>query len=168
MANILYIHGYGSSGLGDTATAIKRYLPEDYVIAPSLNYQKCDISDVERACKKIDEIPYKIDAIIASSFGGYIATLIANCRSELPVLLINPCLRPQIWMPKLTGMDCYLQDAKLRNVNTIIVEGLSDEVLNDYQYARSICTNIVELPEQCHRLEPHVLQSVVKMFRQTF
>jgi len=91
MNRFIYIHGWGSSGSGETAELFKSLLPG--LIAPSLNYYDpcgalADLLTLVDSFDKTDDI-----YIIASSHGGYFAELVANKRI-VNVVFYNPSLSP--------------------------------------------------------------------------
>lgn len=91
MTKILYIHGWGSSGDGETAVLLKTLIPG--LIAPTLDYYH-PIETLSRLLSIVDDRAPTDDVyIIASSLGGYFAENIAN-RRVVNVVFYNPSLRP--------------------------------------------------------------------------
>lgn len=95
---ILYIHGYGSDGNSTTAQHIRNVITDVEVISPTfIDYSS--VHNIKINIKKISNIIVKhnIDIIVASSMGAFIASKF----SGFPMVLINPCLKPSIELPKL-------------------------------------------------------------------
>jgi predicted esterase YcpF (UPF0227 family) len=104
---ILYIHGFGSSGLG--AKAIKFRKHYNNLIAPSLSHIPNLAIDtleqmIEFALRK-DENIY----LIGSSLGGYMA-LYLGTKYNLKTVLINPSTKPMTTLEKLLGMTHHYHD----------------------------------------------------------
>lgn len=76
------------------------------VISPALDY---DSEAPDKTLDKLSGIIQKneLDAIIGTSYGGFFAVLL-SINSKLPVILVNPCLMPFIYLPRLG----YKQDIK--------------------------------------------------------
>jgi len=90
---ILYIHGFGSSGLSGKATLFRDYFKKEGLgfLAPSLPYiPKLAISTLEEIIQKCH-----IKALIGSSLGGFYSIYLAN-KYNLKAVLINPSINPEI------------------------------------------------------------------------
>lgn len=90
MSKFIYIHGWGSSGDGDTARLFKQLVPG--LIAPTLDYYNPSTA-LNALLALIDENPSEDVYIIASSLGGFFAENVAN-RRVVNIILYNPSLRP--------------------------------------------------------------------------
>lgn len=93
MANILYIHGFGSDSNSSTAKEIEKGLGDNHkVITYSFN------NDYELAQTMVDNINIarelikenKIDLVVGTSMGAFIAM---NCH-DVAKVLTNPCMLP--------------------------------------------------------------------------
>ncbi len=89
---VIYIHGFGGSGLGVKASLFREYfskINEPY-IAPSLSY----VPDL--AIKTLEELidSFKEVYLIGSSLGGYYASYLARKDKVKKVVLINPSMNP--------------------------------------------------------------------------
>jgi len=98
---IIYIHGYGSHGLGSKAEKFRRYFKENNIayIAPSLSY----IPDL--AIQTLEELIGSYDgnvSLIGSSMGGYISIYLAT-KYNLKAVLINPAIFPYKTLRKTLG-----------------------------------------------------------------
>lgn len=84
--NILFIHGYASSGSGTTATNIKTVFKN--IIAPDF-----EITNFKKTNSQILKLLDEVDIIIGHSLGGFYT---ANLDSPKHFkILINPCLDPK-------------------------------------------------------------------------
>lgn len=94
----LYIHGLGSSKDSSTFKTIKDYFPEFDWMTETFDLTSPDVFD------KIDRMvrTNKIKFVVASSLGAFYATLIEESVARI---LINPCLKPSVEIPKLTEVS---------------------------------------------------------------
>ena len=97
MKKILYIYGLGSSPDSDTRKMLDEILsPHGFtVISVAYNQKlpKIGLAELNAAIEREKPI-----AVIASSLGGFFAM---NLAAMVPVILINPCLKPATELPKL-------------------------------------------------------------------
>jgi predicted esterase YcpF (UPF0227 family) len=97
---IIYIHGFGSHGLGSKANAFRNYFKDkgEAFIAPSLSY----IPDL--AIQTLEELieSYEDVKLIGSSLGGFY-TLYLSQKYGLKAVLINPSIYPYITLEKVLG-----------------------------------------------------------------
>lgn len=98
---IIYIHGYGSHGLGSKAQQFKKFFKEKNIsfIAPSLSY----IPDL--AIKTLEELIESYDedvTLIGSSMGGYMSIYLAH-KYNLKAVLINPSIFPYETLKQTLG-----------------------------------------------------------------
>lgn len=123
MINILYIHGFGSNANSTTGQEIRKHLPNNFKVFThsfSNDYEQFEAMsyNIQRACKLIET--HKIDLVVASSMGAFIAM---GC-TDIPKILINPCMLPS-------------EQLKLRIAPTI-----TDTELNKYcDYETSLIAN---------------------------
>ena len=97
---VIYIHGFGSHGLGGKALAFKAYFKskEVPIIAPSLSYiPELAIQTLEELIESYDEVQ-----LIGSSLGGYYALYLAQ-KYKLKAILINPSIYPYVTLQKAVG-----------------------------------------------------------------
>jgi len=102
---VIYIHGFGSSGLANKAEIFRKYfnsIGEDF-ISPSLSYNPTlALSTLEELISSYHGEVY----LIGSSLGGFYATNLATMAEVKKVLLINPSVKPEItlqrYIPKAT------------------------------------------------------------------
>lgn len=91
-AIVIYIHGYGSSGLSAKARHYQQLFGKPMVLAPSLP------TDSRLAADTLDQLirslqPCYSISLIGSSLGGYFAIYFAD-KYNLPAVLINPAIPP--------------------------------------------------------------------------
>lgn len=89
---IIYIHGYGSSGLSDKARHYEKLFADQGVIAPTLS------SESRLAVHTLDALvasflKHEPVGLIGSSLGGFFAVYLAQ-RYAIPAVLINPAIPP--------------------------------------------------------------------------
>ena len=102
MKKILYIYGIGSSPKSNTFQMLKEvmsvepYCYEVVCFEYNQNDPKIGIAELEKIVAEQKPV-----AIIASSLGAFYAL---NMSVTIPVMVINPCLRPTLELPKL-GFD---------------------------------------------------------------
>ena len=86
---IIYIHGFGSSGLGGKSSQLREYFRERNIpfIAPSLSYVP------ELAIATLEELisTYEDVSLIGSSLGGFYTLYLAE-KFGLKGVLINPAM----------------------------------------------------------------------------
>ena len=98
---ILYIHGFGSSGLGGKAKIFREYFKNLGInfIAPTLSHiPDLAILTLEEIIKNCDDVK-----LIGSSLGGFYSIYLAD-KYNLKATLINPSVNPddtlQVAMPR--------------------------------------------------------------------
>lgn len=97
MKKILYIHGL-KRGTGNTesqtATSLRRVLDKDRysVIAPRFSTNGEEALNLARKIIREEQI----EIVIGSSLGGFITL----CLRGIPKIVINPCVRPDLELPK--------------------------------------------------------------------
>jgi len=98
---IIYIHGYGSHGLGSKAQQFSEYFKAKGIsfIAPSLSYiPDLAIQTLESLIESYDE---EI-TLIGSSMGGYMSIYLAS-KYNLKAVLINPSIYPYETLKQTLG-----------------------------------------------------------------
>lgn len=80
--NILYVHGFRSSGNAGTAERLRRLLPESRVVSPDLP------TDAHEALALLKHIvrEEKIDVVVGTSMGGMLAQKLRG----VPKVIVNP------------------------------------------------------------------------------
>lgn len=89
---IIYIHGYGSSGLSDKARHYEKLFADQGFVAPTLS------TESRLAVHTLDALvasflKHEPVGLIGSSLGGFFAIYLAQ-RYGVPAVLINPAIPP--------------------------------------------------------------------------
>lgn len=96
---IIYIHGFGSSGVGGKATILKEHF-KDKIILPSLSYVPfLAIHTLEQLIEILLNKGEKV-GLVGSSLGGYYSIYLAN-KYDLKAVLINPAVTPYKTLEKI-------------------------------------------------------------------
>ena len=104
---IIYIHGFGSSGLGGKASLFSECFSEN-IILPSLSYvPTLAIDTLEQLIKLLLSKKEQL-SLIGSSLGGYYAMYLAS-KYHLKAVLINPAITPYKTLDKI-GMATNYYD----------------------------------------------------------
>lgn len=99
--NILYLHGFASSGNSGTAREIQLSLPHCKVISPDLPVNPADTIDLIREVEENNQI----DLVIGTSMGGLLA-LFTHARNKI---IVNPSFHAsQIMERRLGGADSVI------------------------------------------------------------
>ncbi|MFK5936831.1 MAG: YqiA/YcfP family alpha/beta fold hydrolase [Sulfurimonas sp.] len=128
---IIYIHGYGSRGLGSKAKKFRDYCQENNIafIAPSLSY----IPDL--AIQTLEELieSYNGDVtLIGSSMGGYMSIYLAT-KYDLKAVLINPTIFPYKTLRQTLGYTPSFYDGSKFEWNEKHLEMLQKYEVNEVQ-----------------------------------
>ncbi|MDD3466281.1 MAG: alpha/beta fold hydrolase [Campylobacterales bacterium] len=99
---IIYIHGFGGSGLGGKASVLKESMREHGgIIAPSLptnpHLAIQTLSELIESFRQKDNV-----YLIGSSLGGYYALHLSS-KYNLPAVLINPAIKPYETLRRALG-----------------------------------------------------------------
>lgn len=95
-ANILYVHGFASSGDSGTARTIQKYLPNSRVISPDLPLNP----DEAIALLKRIVADERIDVVVGTSMGGMFAQKLRG----IPKVLVNPSFHVSESMRRKIGI----------------------------------------------------------------
>ena len=160
---IIYIHGFGSHGLGSKANAFRNYFKEkgEAFIAPSFSYTP------DLAIQTLEELieSYEDVKLIGSSLGGFYALYLAQ-KYGLKAVLINPSIYPYITLEKVLGeapsfydeshfawLESHLKMLKKYETDLVIQENImlllqkGDETLN-YKEAEAKFPNAKQIVEE--------------------
>lgn len=98
---IIYIHGFGGSGLGNKATILRSLFYDETFVAPSLSIVPdlavSTLCDLIEAFQSYDEV-----ILMGSSLGGYYALYLSS-KYNIPAVLINPAIYPYNTLEKSIG-----------------------------------------------------------------
>ena len=101
--NILYLHGFGSSGNSTTVNLLKQYFPDDLILSPDI---PCNIKDGITFVRQYYR-EHKVDLIIGTSLGGFYAMNLAGVKK----IVINPAMFPYEDLEKISrNYNGYLID----------------------------------------------------------
>ncbi|WP_306519571.1 YqiA/YcfP family alpha/beta fold hydrolase [Rheinheimera sp.] len=99
---VVYLHGFASSSQSEkaliTADYFARELPQHRLLVPDLPYTPDDAM----ACLQELLQGQRPDALIGSSLGGFLATVLAE-QYQIPAALINPAVRPHLLLARHLG-----------------------------------------------------------------
>ncbi len=101
---ILYIHGFGGSGLGNKAQVFRGFFKEKNIgfLAPSLSYvPQLAIQTLEEIIELYLSKNEKI-SLIGSSLGGFYSIYLAN-KYNLQAVLINPAVYAHVRLKEALG-----------------------------------------------------------------
>lgn len=104
---LMYVHGFNSSSQSQKAQEVLRYvdsqqLPIDCIAPTFPNYPGEAYAALEALIQKEREQGREQIALIASSLGGFMSTVVAE-KFGLKVVLINPVVRPYELIQFLLG-----------------------------------------------------------------
>ena len=126
MKNILYIHGLNSDKNSYTFKTLKSGL-KGY----NWHTETFDLLNPSVATKQIDDIIKRknITTIVASSLGAFYGL---NVRDSLAKILINPCMKPSIEIPKLAD-----------NVDVEVFDMMEETIYSNIDGELRMCTYAV-------------------------
>lgn len=142
---ILNIHGLDGSCYNTNWRLLCSMFNNQHIVSPQLDYRHLYLdyidSQIDFYIRDIESTD-RLDLIVGNSFGGFIALHLSQ-KYNVPCILTNPCLRPDVGMQTL--LPEYLNYSnrltisywlkQLRNDptvwrNTHIIFGKNDEVLD--------------------------------------
>ena len=87
---ILYIHGFNSAGGGHKSEEVQKMFPDWQVLSPTFDYK-----DPAGVAKRLDSLvrTQRISVVMGTSLGGFFTIYCAK-KHSLPVVVINPTIRP--------------------------------------------------------------------------
>ncbi|MDE6774831.1 MAG: hypothetical protein K2J37_00765 [Ruminococcus sp.] len=149
---ILNIHGYKGS-VENSACLVLKEMGFD-VISPQIDYDTESFENILDNLRKIftENMP---DYIVGTSLGGAFALLV-SAENSVPVILVNPCLMPEITLPEL-GYNGYISLVNFFNdfsadpEKTYAIIGGQDEVINYHEnVTMKIIRNCTVIPDGKH------------------
>lgn len=139
--NVLNIHGYK----GTTHNAAYNTLCnlEKPIISPEIDY---DNEQPEEILRRLTDlcVSENIESLVGTSLGGFFA-LVLSIKLEKPVILVNPCLQPEVILPELgyagetspfISMAAVFK--KLNRDAVYCVIGDSDEVIGAHEFTKDL------------------------------
>jgi predicted esterase YcpF (UPF0227 family) len=126
---ILYIHGFGGSGLGVKASLLREKMHEHGLIAPSLSY--VPMLAIESLKELISSVlQHEKVYLIGSSLGGYYAIYLAD-YFNIPAVLINPSIYPYSTLERLQGQAPNFYDGSHFEWNNSHIASLKEYEVSD-------------------------------------
>lgn len=106
MVRTLLIYGFNGSPDSQYCQLLKRWLPSDKFDVRCYEYPQ---EDCEKSLAFIESTiaSEKIDLVIGISLGGFITLALKTDRKRI---VINPCMRPSVELPKLTPRPDHPND----------------------------------------------------------
>lgn len=106
MTRILFIYGYGGSPESTFCQLIRDALPKNEFEVLCPVYPQEDLTEARKLLHEFIKNKH-IDLIIGTSLGGFITL---SLDTDLPRVVINPCMMPSAELPKLTPRDGHPED----------------------------------------------------------
>lgn len=121
-ANILYVHGFASSGDSGTARTIQKYLLDCRVISPDLPI------DPTEAIALLNRIVSEelIDVVVGTSMGG----MFAQKLRDIPKVLVNPSFHVSESMRRKIGIVPFFKQRKDSATEFEVTRALCDAYKN--------------------------------------
>lgn len=116
--NILYIHGLSSSGQSETASRLRRYLPDDKIFAPDLPIEPAEALEMLKTLVEREQI----DLVIGTSMGGMFAQKLRGVAK----ILINPSFHVSQSMRGKLGINEFFSPRQDGVMEYEITEELCD------------------------------------------
>ena len=154
---ILNIHGYKGSAENSACMTLKKLGHE--VISPQIDYDAKTPFQIRRDLKNIFN-ENKPDYIVGTSLGGFFALLVAK-NTDIPVMLVSPCLRPCVTLSelgykvdrkrKMTFIRYADMIEKMNRQNVTAIIGGQDEVIDYHSFTtESLIKNCYVVPDGKH------------------
>lgn len=157
--NILYLHGFASSGNSGAANDIQDCLPQCNVISPDLPINAVEALEVVQKITKDN----RIDLVIGTSMDGVLA-LFANCDN---VIVVNPTLSVSEFELLHRFANSYSQldsiefiKSRITSVNLLALFGTEDDLVDCKEEFLKISPNIRHF-KGGHRLNREAIEEVV-------
>lgn len=100
---LIYIHGYGSSGVSDKARHYQKLFEGEAFLTPTLSTEsRLAVHTLENLIQTLSH--HGKMGLIGSSLGGYFAIYLAH-KYKLPAVLINPAIPPWDQQAVLDGVN---------------------------------------------------------------
>lgn len=158
---ILYIHGYRS--IGSTGKTLQK-LMEKYTAVHIISVNENPDIAFEDINKYLEENP-QIDLVAGSSLGGFITSRLKGCYR----LLINPCMKPSIELPKIgCPEEIYSLYEKYESeipdtTHTYLLFGTNDELFSYKDECIELYgeNKVSDMPGVSHHLNEQELEQFV-------
>ena len=138
---ILNLHGYNGNP-HNSAYGVLTALGHE-VISPTLDYDKLTPEKLlSELCGLVEQS--KVSAVVGISMGGFYASLL-SVRLGLPAILINPCLMPFVYLPRLGSagdirpyMTLFAELSGIDTKKTSTVVGDCDEIIDTQELTKAL------------------------------
>lgn len=117
-ANVLYVHGFASSGNSGTARKIQKYLPGCRVISPDLPVAP----DEALALLRRIVAEEKVDVVVGTSMGGMFAQKLRG----VPKVLVNPSFHVSESMRRKIGVVPFFKAREDGATDFVVTPALCD------------------------------------------
>lgn len=174
MRPVIYIHGYGSSGLTETATNLRRVLANEFeVISPTYDGSKPDHSmAVLEVCFQL--LRARSPILVGTSLGGFFANALSR-KFDVPAVIVNPSIQPSGSLHKY-GEDAKVlaayqsleaqERARLNEPRRVVVLGSRDEVVDPRTNGMLLKGNTETVwVDMGHRIEPAFYGTIADLVR---
>jgi len=129
---ILNLHGLNGNSHNTNYKILTEQYPAEDIISPQIDYVMASPTEILSSLKEYKNIDY----IVGNSFGGFYAYILSNL-CNVPCLLVNPCIPPDKYIPKLV-IDYRFSEQlteltrKYENNHqpTYVILSMEDEVLS--------------------------------------
>lgn len=147
LMRILNLHGLGGSFDNTNYRMIRNASPSAEVVSETIDYENTSPkASVEKYCHYGE-----FDIVVGNSFGGFFAYVIGT-RLKIKTLLINPCVPPADYIPKMVEGYRYTSELEelwniyqYKNYNCFVLIGQNDEILDVDITDRSLRANGVKI-----------------------
>ena len=133
MADIIYFHGFASSGTSNKSQALALRFGSDHVLSPDLPSSPQQVLELaDRLIRSRHDHPI---VLVGTSLGGFWANYLAH-KYDIACVLVNPCVSPSTSLRKY--LDRQVQNYKSGDSLTVTSEdldfyrGLEQQIPNIY------------------------------------
>lgn len=174
MRPVIYIHGYGSSGLSETAQNLKRILVKEFqVAAPTY-----DASHPDMAMAILESTFQLLEArspiVVGTSLGGFFANALSR-RFNVPAIIVNPSTKPSASLHKYGESEKVLAayqrfeaqvEAGPHRPPRVVVLGSRDDVVDPRTNGLLLKENTETVwLDMGHRIEPAFYETIAALIR---
>lgn len=121
--NVLYVHGFRSSGHSETSDRLRRLLPHCKIVSPDL---PVDAKEAAALLKRLVETE-NIDVVIGTSMGGMLAQKLRG----VPKVLVNPSF--------------FVSETFRKNIGTVSYFSEREDGATEFEITKEIVDSYVEV-----------------------
>lgn len=176
MRPVIYIHGYGSSGLTETAQNLKRILANEFqVVAPTYDASRPDmgLAILETTFMLLQA---RSPIVVGTSLGGFFANYLSR-KFNVPAVIVNPALSPSTSLQKYGEDSKVLEsfkrfetqiEAQSHRPARVVVLGSRDDVVDPRTNGLLLKDNTETVwLDMGHRIEPAFYDTIADIIRKT-